>query len=119
MKYVFLIIATSMLVISMFLMIDTISPYDQTITTMHVLKKRIQLYVKTNNKLPQNLTELPEIQGFDNSIKDGWNRRITYSFDNNSGEVLLVSCGEKGDCKCKENGDCIIKKVKIKGFSLK
>jgi len=113
MKYAFLIIATSILMIFMFLMIDRISPYDQTITTMHVLKRRIQLYVKTNNKLPHNLNDLPEIQGFDNSIKDSWDRKIVYSFDKNSGEVLLISWGEKGDCKCKEDGDCIIKKFKI------
>lgn len=112
-KYIVVLLVVSFLCILIYLSINWISPHDKTVTVMGSLKYRIELYAKTNNKLPDSLNDLPERPGYDSSIVDGWNRKIVYYYDGDSGEVSLISYGEKGEHQRKMNKDCIIKKFKI------
>lgn len=75
---------------------------------MTVIKKRIIEYTQANNKLPETLEQLPEKHGFDNSIKDAWENKILYSYETDTGDIVLKSCGEKNDCSCPSEEDCII-----------
>lgn len=111
MKYWILLIVLLFLII--YLTIDTVPPYAHTDAVMAVLKRRIELYVKTNNKLPDRLNNLPESPKSDNSLIDSWDRPIIYDYDSTTGMVSLTSCGEKGDCRCENDEDCIIRKFKI------
>lgn len=112
-KYIVVLLVVFILCILIFLSIDWIPPYAKTVNVMSSLKCRIELYAKTNNKLPDNLNDLPERRGYDNSIVDGWNRKIVYYYDNDSGEVSLISYGEKDEHQRKIDRDCIIKKFKV------
>ncbi len=107
------ILLTVLLLVIIYLTIDLIPPQDKTISALTGLKNRIELYANSNNKLPDNLNDLPMRPEYDDSITDGWDRPIIYDYNSTTSMVFLTSCGEKGDCQCKNNGDCIIKKFKI------
>ncbi len=111
MKYWILLISLLFLII--YLLIDVIPPNVYTDNVISVIERRIKLYVKTNSKLPEKLSSLPERPKYDNSLRDGWDRPIIYSYDSTTGMVSLTSCGEKGDCRCENDKDCIIRKFKI------
>ncbi len=111
MKYGIILIVLLFLII--YLTVDVIPPQDKTISTLTGLKNRIELYVNTNDKLPDRLSSLPKRPNYDDSIADGWGRSIMYDYDSEAGIVSLTSCGEKSDCRCKNDGECIIKKFEI------
>ncbi len=64
-------------------------------TTMWVIKRRILRFAQSHNKLPQSLSELPNMTGYDNSVSDQWGRAITYEVSS-SGLVTLTSLGRDG-----------------------
>ena len=68
------------------------TPDSSTTTTMYVLKRRILHFAKENNKLPNTIDELPEIEGFDNRDTDGWGWKIKMKIDGS--EVSLISYGK-------------------------
>ena len=96
-----------------FCSIHFIPPYDKTLTTMIVIKKRIIEYAQANNKLPETLEQLPEKHGFENSIEDAWGKKILYSYETDTGNIVLKSCGEKNDCSCLSEEACIIVEFKL------
>ena len=112
MKYFFWFIAV-LIIIFILLAIDIISPQDMTMTSMNKIKYRMGLYVQMYNKIPKSLNELPKRPNSKNSIVDGWNRPIQYSYDEETETVTLLSCGKKRDCACPSEGDCIISTFKL------
>jgi hypothetical protein len=67
-------------------------PDSATSTTMYVLKRKILHYAKANNKLPNSIEELPELEGFLNRNTDGWGVPIRMEINGN--EVTLHSFGK-------------------------
>jgi len=72
-----------------------IPPDSLTVTRMHVLKKRIIKFARSNDKLPDNLVNLPVITRCDNETRDGWNHPILFAIDKN-GVITLTSLGADG-----------------------
>ena len=66
-------------------------PRAMTYTHMHVMKRRVIRFAEANGHLPATVDELPEIPGYDNSVRDGWGRKITMSVDGN--RVTFTSLG--------------------------
>jgi hypothetical protein len=58
--------------------IGMIPPRDLTIMRMGVTEVRIRLYWKANEQLPASLSDLPILEGRDNSTIDGWGRAVEY-----------------------------------------
>jgi hypothetical protein len=115
MKYKIAIALSVILIVSIiYLLVDTIPPYDLTISNMLETKMRIFQYVRTNGELPQNLDYLPKIDGHSNSVLDGWGRPIIFSIDDRDGIIYLKSLGESGDPTCKNSKPCIIRSFKVK-----
>jgi hypothetical protein len=72
-----------------------IPPRALTGTRMWVVKRRILQYAHSHNQLPQALSDLPEMGGFDNSVSDAWGRIFRYELLP-SGDVRLTSLGRDG-----------------------
>ena len=66
-----------------------------TLTTMRNIQKRIFIYMQEHGHTPRDLRELPNLDGYYNSIKDGWGNQILYSVETN-GVVTLTSLGADG-----------------------
>jgi hypothetical protein len=64
---------------------------DLTVTRMHAMKRRVIRFAKAHGHLPATVDELPEIQGFDDSVYDGWWRKITMTVDGS--RVTFTSLG--------------------------
>jgi hypothetical protein len=79
----------------LFGLVDVIPPRALTLTRMYVLKRRVLLYAQSHNELPQSLEVLPEMEGYDNSIRDAWNRNILFEVPA-SGAVTFRSLGRDG-----------------------
>jgi hypothetical protein len=62
-----------------------------TANRMHGMKRRVIRFAEAHGHLPATVDELPELQGFDNSVRDGWWRKITMSVDGN--RVTFTSLG--------------------------
>ena len=62
--------------------------------TLTVLSRRIRRYVKLNDEIPHNLSNLPILKGFGNDTEDGWGNDIIYVV--NGTEVTLTSLGRDG-----------------------
>jgi hypothetical protein len=76
-------------------LVDTIPPRSLTATRMMVIKRRVMQYAHAHSELPHSMTGLPVMQGYDNSIRDGWGRDITLEVSS-SGIVTLRSLGRDG-----------------------
>jgi hypothetical protein len=74
---------------------ETIQPRDLTVTRINITEQRIRLYWKTNQKLPAQLSELPNLSDRDNSVLDGWGNPIQYQTTPPS-SVTLTSFGANG-----------------------
>ena len=72
-----------------------IPPDDLTRSNMIGIAIRIREYVKTNERLPDYVYQLPKREGYSNSTKDGWGNEIKYTVDAN-GIVTLASFGKDG-----------------------
>ncbi len=75
-----------------FLLIDIVPPESQTCGAMNLCKRRIMRYAQKNGKLPESLKGLDIIEGFSNSIEDGWGVMLDYTFDDKA--VKLTSIGK-------------------------
>ena len=78
-----------------FILVDAIPPRSRIAAHMMGLKRRILQYAHSHGELPHSLTGLPEMQGYDNSIRDGWRRDIILEISS-SGIVTLRSLGRDG-----------------------
>ncbi len=74
--------------------LDTVPPRSLTHARMTVLKRRILRFAAAQNRLPAALADLPELQGFDNSLTDAWGLPIRLNVANDV--VALVSLGRDG-----------------------
>lgn len=72
-----------------------VPPTGLTRTTMFVIEQRIFIYIHEHGQIPQNLGQLPNLDGFYNSIRDGWGNPILYFVDTN-GVITLKSFGADG-----------------------
>jgi hypothetical protein len=90
------IVASAALIAFVFLeiIVDRIPPRSLTATRMQGLKRRILRDAQAKGVLPVSLKNLLPIEGFDNSLLDGWGREIV--FDVSSGTVTLRSFGADG-----------------------
>jgi Type II secretion system (T2SS), protein G len=61
-------------------------------TTMLVIENRIFIYIHEHGQIPQNLGQLSNLDGYYNSIRDGWGNPILYFVDTN-GVITLKSFG--------------------------
>jgi hypothetical protein len=59
--------------------------------TMWCMKRRVIRFAEAHGHLPASMDELPEIPGFDNSLRDAWGRRIAMSI--NGTQVTFTSLG--------------------------
>jgi len=75
--------------------IDRIPPTSLTETRMFVTKRRILQYAQAHDQLPPDLSSLPQMAGYDMSLKDGWGRTLSYQ-TNSAGTVTLESLGRDG-----------------------
>ena len=93
------IIALSIVVGILFLaemcLVETVPPRSLTATRMHMVKRRILRYAREHNRLPPDLSVLPQIEGYDNSIHDAWGNTLIYEVDA-EGMVTLKSFGKDG-----------------------
>ena len=76
-------------------LIETISPYDLTITRISIIETRIKAYWKVHAQLPSHLSDLPILEGRDNNTTDGWGKNINYKTIGRS-TVTLSSFGADG-----------------------
>ena len=76
-------------------LIGMIPPRDLTITRIDVTQIRIRSYWKANGQLPASLSDLPILEGRDNSTIDGWGRPIKYNVTGTT-TVSLSSLGAGG-----------------------
>lgn len=74
--------------------IDSIPPHKITINTINSLKERIENYIEIHNSLPENLKELPRLNGGNNAINDGWGNPIIYKRVDKNYEIVLSSLGK-------------------------
>jgi hypothetical protein len=100
MKYKPIVVVVSLLAIvlagiSVALLFHPIPKESLTDARMWVIKRRILRSARDNARLPENISNLPPLERFDNSVADGWNRAIQYEFDTN-GIVTLTSLGADG-----------------------
>jgi hypothetical protein len=70
--------------------VDTIPPRALTATRMQVLKRRVLQYARAHGHLPKSLAALPAMEGYDNSIRDGWKRDIIFEVSTSS--VVTFRC---------------------------
>ena len=75
--------------------ITIIPPESLTYNSMHMIKRRILRYARTNNKLPRTLDALPVIQGYSDRLTDAWAERILYHINDDS-SITLTSYGKDG-----------------------
>jgi hypothetical protein len=75
--------------------VDVIPPKDYTISNMMHLKRRVMLYAQAHNELPKSIRALPPMEGYDNSILDGWKREIIFEVSK-EGVVTFRSLGRVG-----------------------
>jgi hypothetical protein len=78
-----------------FMLVDTIPRRSITASHMMVIKRCILQHAHSHGELPHSLTGLPEMQGRDNCIRDGWGRNIILEVSS-SGIVTLRSLGRDG-----------------------
>jgi hypothetical protein len=76
-----LLIGTLALVGVAMLFVDVIPPRSMTHTSMHMCKRRVLRYAHKHGKLPSALGETDVIEGFHESLKDGWGIELEYSVD--------------------------------------
>ena len=69
--------------------------WNQNATTMWFTKRRIIKYLRVQGRLPDSLSQLAEMPGYDNSICDAWGRALIYKILPN-GDVSLTSLGRDG-----------------------
>ena len=79
------------------LVVDEVPSRSVTHGRMSVTKRRILQYARQHDHLPENLSELPPMPGYDTAIVDAWGQPLYYSCDL-SGVVTLKSLGSD---KCK------------------
>ena len=76
-------------------LIDFIPPKSLTVGRMWVTKRRIIQFVQHENRLPNDLSELLPMPGYDTQTRDAWGRPLVYKILP-TGEVLLESYGRDG-----------------------
>jgi hypothetical protein len=74
---------------------DEIPVRELTLTRMRGVQTRILEYARSHDQLPADLADLPQRQGYDDSITDAWGRKFIYNVDR-SGTVTLKSLGRDG-----------------------
>ena len=74
--------------------VDSIPPRALTATRMQVLKRRVLQYARAHGELPRSLVDLPAVEGYDGSIRDGWSRTILFEVSSNL--VTFRSLGRDG-----------------------
>ncbi len=90
-----LIASASLIMLVLFGCVHKIPPRSLTVTRMHVVKRRVLQYAHSHNELPKSLSQLPKMQGYDNSVQDSWNHELVYEVDS-VGNVTLKSYGKDG-----------------------
>jgi len=90
-----LAIATAVIAVSAFSFLDRIPPRALTATRMHVLKRRVLQFARTQGELPKSLAALPVMEGYDSSFRDGWKKDIIFEVST-SGVVTFRSLGRDG-----------------------
>lgn len=80
---------------AVFVLVHPVPPQSLTHAHMHTIKRRIVLHVRETGTLPTTVADLPELDGYTNSINDGWGRPIRMSIDA-GGRVTLTSLGADG-----------------------
>jgi hypothetical protein len=81
--------------VGLYFFVDVIPPRALTVTRMQVIKRRALRYAQEHGELPPSLTALPSMDGYDNSILDGWKKPIMYE-SATSGIVTFRSYGRDG-----------------------
>ncbi len=87
--FLFFALGVTMLTI----ILNSLPPHSITLLTMNSLKERIMIYARENNKLPNNLDEVPRIKKGSNAVNDAWGNRVIYEVKGNNYEVILTSWG--------------------------
>jgi len=72
-----------------------ITPVESTVSAITANFVRIGLFAEKHKKMPVSLEELPNREGYDERITDGWNRPLKYVIDSN-GIVTITSFGRDG-----------------------
>ena len=74
------------------LFVETVPPKDMTATTMHMLRRRVMRFAQSHDKLPERLSDTAVIEGFGESLTDGWGHDIEFT-TSPSGVVRFKSLG--------------------------
>jgi hypothetical protein len=88
-------LATVVLAVLALVLVDTIPPRSLTVTHMTILKRRVLQFAHSRGELPHSLTDLPELRGFHDRVRDGWGRDIEFDVSS-SGVVSFRSLGRDG-----------------------
>ena len=91
---------------------NRISPATRTENTMLVIKERANIFAAAHGHLPQQLGDLPELPGKDNSTVDAWGAPLLLAIDS-TGIVTISSLGaDKRQGGENENAD-IVRKFRV------
>ena len=109
-RYILLFIVLPVLAIILFFapFIAIVPNTSATKGTLIVLSRRIRRYVKLNDEIPHDLSNLPILRGFGNDIEDAWGNEIEY--DINGKDVVLTSFGRDGKAGGEGEDEDIIEK---------
>ncbi|MHC4618446.1 MAG: type II secretion system protein GspG [Planctomycetota bacterium] len=68
------------------------------LTRSHMIETaiRIREYLRTHQRLPEDMSQLPEREGYSDGRKDGWGNEIKYTADS-CNVVTLTSFGRDGE----------------------
>lgn len=92
---IILAIVTAVAAVLASCVVDHIPPRSLTATRMQVLKRRVLRFAQAHGELPKSLAELPTMKGYDNSVRDGWERNIIFEVPT-SGVVTFRCLGRDG-----------------------
>jgi len=94
-KMIWLLAASAATTILFCCFLDTVPPRNLTEARMWGLKRGILRFAREHDRLPAELSVLPQMAEFSNSTKDGWGREIKYEIGANF-IVTLTSLGSDG-----------------------
>lgn len=69
-------------------LVTRIQPHEMTNTRLSGTWSRIRRYWNEHRTLPANLADLPEIEGKDCSLEDGWGNPLVFSVEN--GDLVRI-----------------------------
>ena len=108
------LISILILLLVSFLIMNFITPTQDTTAIMNALINRIAEYENIHNSVPTGLSQLPKHDVYNSDITDGWRRKIECIVQQD-GFILLRSLGKNGEIGGIGANADIIMRFKVSG----